>query len=106
MKITIEVTAEDIRRAVDLAEERDAGDGPPVGESCPIALAAMRALHSDRVETIATFVPMGERSGWTLEVGECRSNRKVFDLPEAAVEFIERFDDARMVQPFSFEVEG
>lgn len=112
MKYTIEVTDEDIRRAYELVDARDRGEHLPLGQHCPIALGAMRALHAERVETLAAFVPVGEPYGWTLEVsspvteGARATRTRVFTLPRAAVEFIQRFDGGRDVRPFSFEVEG
>lgn len=74
----IEVTQEDIDNGL---------YGDPC--KCPIALAARRCASA--------FVKV---SPFAIEIGDGRSL-----LPDAAVEFIRRFDAAQKVEPFGFEIQ-
>lgn len=83
MKITIDVTAEDIR----CGQRQTSG-------SCPIALALIRSgLRNPHVYHNAdAYIGAPALREWLL-------------LPAEAASFIYRFDDEESVEPFSFELD-
>lgn len=86
--LTIHVTADDIA----------SGDTQACA-SCPIALAARRALGIAAVEVGYTKIAAYARA-WDNRVPAAE-----WQMPPAAREFTARFDDARPVKPFTFVAE-
>jgi hypothetical protein len=60
--------------------------------SCPIALAAKRALHEPELSV----------DGCHLNIEEYGAMVGCFDLPDECSEFVRAFDDGEAVQPFEF----
>jgi hypothetical protein len=93
MKITVNVTQEDINRGV-----------RQNGERCPVALALIRALALASGELII-------RPTIALSSGFVCANVLGFDrhhdypIPGAARDFIQKFDRGLHVEPFTFEFE-
>jgi hypothetical protein len=88
MKVTVEVTAEDIARGA---------RGSPSG--CPVALAVCRAIGTAPVHGEIDVDPEGIH---------LRGRRDFYKasrpLPDEAQEFIGRFDRGLTVEPFAFSV--
>jgi hypothetical protein len=80
MRYTIRITAEDIRMG-----------RPRNGPSCPIALAAVRAI--------------GDAGLWVYDDAIELSSGETGPLPAEARDFVGRFDRRETVVPFAFEVD-
>lgn len=85
--VTVQVTADDIMSG-------EPGDC----RSCPIARALENLLKTDVSFSVRTEVIVWHDWGHDGVAGEA-------DLPQAASDFIGRFDNADPVEPFSFEVD-
>lgn len=83
MKIEVNVTKEDIIKGV-----------PKDGQSCPIALALLRATGADEVDVT--------RESITIDRGGVRKRIKA---PETATAFIDAFDYGYALDPISFTLE-
>ena len=83
---TINVTQQDIDKGA-----------PCDSESCPIALAVLRATESDG----GAFGPEVAVGPLRVEIGALGE----FRLPPVATKFRRRFDAGERVEPFSFEIE-
>ena len=69
---------------------------------CPIALAIERALRARGLDVEGVQV---EANRVEIAYGADRIRWRTIDLPESAIEFIERFDYGTGVDPFEFELQ-
>ena len=81
MKVTVEVTKEDIASGKKCS-----------ARACPLASAMGRSLG---------YPVYVSQSGW----GDLGGERKLSAVPEVCIQFISRFDADEKVKPFSFELE-
>lgn len=89
MKLLIEVTEEDIKRAI-AYRKRDNN----VSTTCPVALAVKRAIDHKGIA-------VGMNSIHT----SMRASQSIGSLPEKACKFIRTFDSHGDVEPIKFEAE-
>ena len=71
---------------------------PRVNCACPISLA------------VTPLLPAGSKAiigddWWAIETGFSRKDGPFMLLPKVAVEFVEKFDKGKKVEPFEFDLE-
>jgi hypothetical protein len=93
-RITVNVTAHDIANG----RKKDC-------YKCPVALALMRALEAVNDIKVKTVSVGNGAAQITLVYSDHMSTYSWPQLPDAAADFVWRFDNFRVVEPFSFELE-